>query len=107
MRFFLFFISIYDCYKFYIFKENSLCNIFSDNNPFTAVISCAQSNLLNNFTVVSSYLHAIVTNMISCVKNKNDVVPQAWVWIVKIYESREDNILLFLFFLELLVFLKG
>lgn len=80
---------------------------FSDNNPFTAVISCAQSNLLNNFTVVSSYLHAIVTNTISCVKNKNDVVPQAWVWIVKIYESREDNILLFLFFLELLVFLKG
>lgn len=103
---FLFFTSIYDCYKFYIFKTNSLCNIFSDNDSFTVVRSCAHSNLLNNFTIVSSYLHAILTNKISCVKNKNDV-PQAWVWTVKIYETREDSRLLFLFFLELSVFFKG
>lgn len=104
--FFLFFTSIYDCHKFYIFKTNSLCNIFSDNNPFTVVISYARSNLLNSITIVSSYLRAILTNKTSCVKNKNDVVPQAWVWTVKIYETREDSRLIFLFFPRAFSFLQ-
>lgn len=55
--------SVYDCCKFYVFKTNSLCNIFSDNNSFTVVVICACSNL-NNFTIVSSYRHAIFTRII-------------------------------------------
>lgn len=103
MSFFLFFTSIYACYKLYIFNTNGLCNIFSVNSAFIVAISCADSNLLNNFTIVSSYLHAILMNKIPFVKNKN-YVPQAWVWTVKIYEAGEDR--RFLFFLELSVFLK-
>lgn len=101
--FFLFFTSIYACYKLYIFNKNGLCNIFLVNSPFIVLISCADSNLFNNFTIVSSYLHAILMNKIPFVKNKN-YVPQAWVWTVKIYEAWEDR--RFLFFLEFSVFLK-
>lgn len=50
--------SIYACYYLYIFKTNGLCNIFSVNSTFIVVISCTDSNLLNNFTIVSSYLNA-------------------------------------------------
>lgn len=81
MSFLLFFTSIYVCYKLYIFKANGLCNIFSVNSPFIMVISCTDSNLLNNFTIVSSYLHDILMNKIPFVKNKN--YAQAWVWAVK------------------------
>lgn len=91
----------------FIYSRQVVYVIFFSDNPFTVVISCALSNLLNNFTIVSSYLRAILANKISCVKNKNDVVPQAWVWTVKIYEMREDSRLFFLFFLELSVFFKG
>lgn len=86
MSFLLFFTSIYACHKLYIFKTNGLYNIFSANSPFIVVISCTVSSLLNNFTIVSSYLHAILMNEIPFVKNKN-YVPQAWVWTVKIYEA--------------------
>lgn len=96
---------IYACYYLYIFKTNGLCNIFSVNSIFIVVISCTDSSLLNNFTIVSSYLHAILMNKIPFVKNKN-YVPQAclsldsknlWGW--------KDRKLL-LFFLELSVFLR-
>lgn len=60
----------------------------------------------NNFTIISSYLHAVLANKISCVKNKNDAVSQAWVSIVKKCETREGSRLLFLSFVGFSVFFR-
>lgn len=89
----------------FVYLRQTVYVIFFSDNPFTVIINCGHSNLLNKFTIVSSYLHAVLTNKISCVKNTNDV-PQAWVWTAKIYETREDSRLLFLFFLGLSIFFK-
>lgn len=95
MSFLLFFTYIYACNKLNMFKANGLCNIFSVNSPFIVVISCTESNLLNNFTIVSSYLHAILMNNIPFVKYKN-YVPQAWIWTVKFIKlERRKSFIIF------------